>query len=317
MRLESVGKRYGPRQPWIVRNVSLDAAPGTLIRLEGRNGSGKSTLLRVVAGVSRPSRGTVTGRPHTGYVPERFPGALPFSGREYLLHLARIHGLRGAGASRRVDDWLERLGAAGYAGQPLSTLSKGMCQKIAITQALLPAPGLLILDEAWTGLDQAARGTLDAAVLERVAAGGTVMFVDHEQARLAGKAMQRWRLDGGGQVTVVSDSTVASGVTTAPGARARATAAGTTVLIELDGLEPASAAQLTSIPGVVSADRSPAENSAARNSPAGDTLLRTTAAQSDDVLRELLAWNGVHVVSVQIEGTDRIEETGQIEGTEK
>jgi ABC-2 type transport system ATP-binding protein len=50
--LESVGKRYGLRQPWIVREVSLDVPAGRLIRLEGRNGSGKSTLLRVAAGVS-------------------------------------------------------------------------------------------------------------------------------------------------------------------------------------------------------------------------------------------------------------------------
>ena len=49
MRLEGVGKRYGLRQPWIVRNVSHEVAAGQLIRLEGRNGSGKSTLLRVMA----------------------------------------------------------------------------------------------------------------------------------------------------------------------------------------------------------------------------------------------------------------------------
>lgn len=50
MRLEAVGKRYGLRQPWIVRDVSLDVPPGRLIRLKGRNGSGKSTLLRVASG---------------------------------------------------------------------------------------------------------------------------------------------------------------------------------------------------------------------------------------------------------------------------
>ena len=99
MRLESVGKRYGPRQPWVVREVSSDLPPGRLIRLEGPNGSGKSTLLRVAAGVSLPSAGRVTGRPHTGYVPERFPGGLPFSARDYLLQMARVHGLRGAAAT--------------------------------------------------------------------------------------------------------------------------------------------------------------------------------------------------------------------------
>ena len=200
MRLEAVGKRYGIRQPWVVRGVTADLPAGRLIRVSGRNGSGKSTLLRVVAGVSLPSAGKVTGRPHAGYVPERFPGGLPFSGREYLLHLARVHGLRADEARRRVGQWLERLGAAGYADQSLRTMSKGMCQKMAIAQALLPSPGLLILDEAWTGLDQAARAELDAAVGERVAAGGTVLFVDHDQARLAGREDERWNFDtaGGG-----------------------------------------------------------------------------------------------------------------------
>ena len=204
MRLEAVGKRYGVRQPWVVRGVSADLRAGRLVRVSGRNGSGKSTLLRVVAGVSLPSAGKVTGRPHTGYVPERFPGGLPFSGREYLLHLARVHGLRGALAGRRAEEWLERLGAAGYADQSLRSMSKGMCQKMAIAQALLPAPGLLVLDEAWTGLDQAARGELDAAVTERVAAGGMVLFVDHDAARLAGREDERWNFDGAGGVTVLA-----------------------------------------------------------------------------------------------------------------
>ena len=205
MRLEAVGKRYGVRQPWVVRGVTADVPEGRLIRVCGRNGSGKSTLLRIVAGVSLPSAGKVTGRPHTGYVPERFPGGLPFSGREYLLHLARVHGLRGAAGRQRVEQWLERLGAAGYADQSLRSMSKGMCQKMAIAQSLLPAAtGLLVLDEAWTGLDRAARAELDAAVEERVAAGGTVLFVDHDQARLAGREDERWDFDGTGGVTVLA-----------------------------------------------------------------------------------------------------------------
>jgi ABC-type multidrug transport system ATPase subunit len=202
MRLEAVGKRYGLRSPWVVRSVSADLRPGRLIRVSGRNGSGKSTLLRVVAGVSLPSAGKVTGRPRTGYVPERFPGGLPFSGREYLLHLARVHGLRGQPGRARVEEWLERLDAAGYAEAPLRSMSKGMCQKMAVAQALLPSPGLLVLDEAWTGLDQAARGELDAAVTELAAAGGTVLFVDHDPARLAGREDERWNFDGAGGVAV-------------------------------------------------------------------------------------------------------------------
>jgi len=221
VRLDEVGKRYGPRQPWVVREVTADVPAGRLVRVAGRNGSGKSTLLRVVAGVAAPSAGTVTGRPHCGYVPERFPGGLPFTGREYLLHMARIHGarvpgLRGPAGVRAVDHWLERLGAADYAGQPLRSMSKGMTQKMALAQALVPSPGLLVLDEAWTGLDQAARAELDAAVSERVAGGGTVLFVDHDPARLAGLEDERWNFDGAGRVTVLAGSAPVTAPTLRP-----------------------------------------------------------------------------------------------------
>ena len=115
MRLEAVGKRYGLRQPWVVRDVSQDVTAGRLIRLEGVNGSGKSTLLRVLAGASTASAGRVIGRPRTGYVPERFPGGLALSAREYLGHMSRIHGLTGPAGAAAVAEWLERLGATEYA----------------------------------------------------------------------------------------------------------------------------------------------------------------------------------------------------------
>jgi ABC-type multidrug transport system ATPase subunit len=276
MRLEAVGKRYGVRQPWVVRDVSLDVAAGRLIRVEGPNGSGKSTLLRVVAGVTVASRGRVSGRPRTGYVPERFPGGLPFSGREYLQHMARVHGLRGNAGRQRVDEWLERLGAAGYAAAPLRALSKGMCQKIAIAQALLPRPGLLVLDEAWTGLDVTARGALDDAVAERVAAGGAVLFVDHDPGRLAGREAERWRLGGDGRVAVTT------------GVGGGAAEGGGTVIIELAGVEAADLARLGEMPGVL-----PSSGTAA-----GRVLLRVATRQSDAVLRRVLTWDGVHVAGV-------------------
>jgi len=285
MRLEAVGKRYGLRQPWIVRDVSQEVAAGQLIRLEGPNGSGKSTLLKMMAGVSTPSAGKLTGRPHTGYVPERFPGALGFGAREYLQHMARIHGLSGASAVAAVDEWLERLGATDYARAPLRTLSKGMCQKVAIAQALLSRPGLLVLDEAWTGLDQAARGALDAAVAERLVAGGIVLFVDHDPARLATVVDERWRL-AGGTVTAV-----------AGGGQPGEAPAQAAVIIELAGLEAGSLTRLAEIDGVleVRGDSGPGDHR-----PAAPGLVTATVGQtsSDAVLRELLTWDGVHVIRV-------------------
>jgi ABC-2 type transport system ATP-binding protein len=197
LRLDKVAKRYGIRSPWVVRDVSLEIPPGRLVRFEGRNGSGKSTILRVVAGVSEPSSGAVTGRPVTGYVPERFPPALPFAGREYLSHVGRVHGLTGADLDARINACFDRLGGRELGSVLLRKMSKGMAQKVAVAQALLPGAGLLVLDEAWTGLDVEAKAALDEAVAERLADGGSVVYVDHEPSRLAHLEAERWRLEDG------------------------------------------------------------------------------------------------------------------------
>ncbi|MEV5340615.1 ABC transporter ATP-binding protein [Streptomyces sp. NPDC052676] len=186
LRLEGVGRRYGPRGSWVLRGVDLSVPPGALVRVEGANGTGKSTLLRLLAGLDAPTEGRITGRPRTAYVPERFPPALPFTPLAYLRHLGAVHGLSRAAADRAAGVWLERFGAGGYAHVPLRELSKGSSQKVAVAQALLADPELLVLDEAWTGLDAAAREELERAVAERTAAGGAVVFVDHDPRRLAG-----------------------------------------------------------------------------------------------------------------------------------
>jgi ABC-2 type transport system ATP-binding protein len=290
MRLEAVGKRYGWRDPWVVRDVTIEVAAGRLVRVEGRNGSGKSTLLRIAAGALLPSAGGVTGRPRAGYVPERFPSGLAFSAREYLLHMSRIHRLSGPAGPAAVADWLERLGATEYAGAPMRTLSRGMCQKVAVAQALLCRPGLLVLDEAWTGLDQAARGVLDAAVRERLAERATVLFVDHDPARLADRVDERWQL-AGATVGVVPGGG-------GDGLPAGQTPASAAVIIEVTGLEPGMLPQLDRLAGIVSI----APYGARREGPTGQPkAVRLTVLErdSDAVLRQVLTWDGAHVAAVR------------------
>ncbi|MEU8514296.1 ATP-binding cassette domain-containing protein [Kitasatospora sp. NPDC048722] len=199
MELTGVGKRYGRGGRWVLRGVDLAVRPGELVRIAGANGTGKSTLLRLVAGIERPSAGRVVRPGAVAYVPERFPPALPFDAASYLLRVGRVHGLAAAEARRRAGEWLDRFGIADRAGTPLSRLSKGTCQKVAVAQALLPGARVLLLDEAWTGLDPAARTVLDEAAAERAAGGGAVLFVDHDPARLAGLTTAAYRVgeDGG------------------------------------------------------------------------------------------------------------------------
>ncbi|MFI9309660.1 ATP-binding cassette domain-containing protein [Streptomyces triculaminicus] len=197
MRLTGVGRRYGIGGPWVVRDVDMELPEGALLRVTGANGSGKSTLLRVLAGIDAPNAGRVEGRPRTAFVPERFPAALPFTAAGYLTAMGRVHGLGRTAAARAAGEWLERFGAGHHARTRLSQLSKGTSQKVAVAQGLLAAPGLLVLDEAWTGLDPASRTILDRAVTDRVAAGGTVVFVDHDPGRLADAAHTGFRVEDG------------------------------------------------------------------------------------------------------------------------
>ncbi|MEV0372207.1 ABC transporter ATP-binding protein [Streptomyces sp. NPDC050636] len=271
MRLDGVGRRYGVAGPWVLRDVHLEVPARALLRVEGINGSGKSTLLRLFAGIDRPSAGQITGRPRTAYVPERFPGALPFTAVEYLTHLGRVHGLRGPEPARRATEWLERFGAAGHARTPLAELSKGTSQKVAVAQALLAEPELLVLDEAWTGLDHGAREVLDRAVAERVADGGTVVFVDHDPRRLEGAADARYR--------VVDGRLLAEESRTASGA---AVAAGPRVVIEAERAPgsvperpPGSGPDLPGAPDIAAG-------------PDGTTRLTVPAVHSDALLRVLL-----------------------------
>lgn len=194
VRLTGVAKRYGRREPYVLLGVDATLTAGDIVHVRGINGSGKSTLLRIVAGVTAPSRGSVGGRPRSvGYVPERFPPTVRFTPRDYLRHLA---GIRGTPPSEGLA-LLARLGGTSYADVPMTHLSKGSCQKVALAQALMGPPGLLVLDEAWTGLDVDAQAVLTDEVHARADTGGIVLLADHVSRSTAVRPTQRWLVDAG------------------------------------------------------------------------------------------------------------------------
>ena len=195
LELHGVGKRYGPRSPWVLRGVDLRLAPGSSTRIDGANGSGKSTLLALMAGIGRPTRGRVVGGGRRAYVPERLPAVLPFDVRGYLDRLGAVHGLGEDAVRRRSTYWLERLGAAAWTRTPMTALSKGTAQKVALTQALMADADLLVLDEAWNGLDAASRAVLDEALEERVGDGVAVVFVDHQRMARSGRPTDVYRVE--------------------------------------------------------------------------------------------------------------------------
>ncbi|MFE3033154.1 ATP-binding cassette domain-containing protein [Streptomyces canus] len=163
--------------------MDLEVSRGDVLAVVGSNGSGKSTLLRILVGLSQPTSGQVLGRPqHIGYVPDRFTAHERVSALSYLTHMGRIRGLSGAAARARAGRLLDRLALVGGRNAALRTLSKGNAQKVALAQALLVEPALLVLDEPWSGLDASAHGVLAEFIGEVSAAGGAVVFTDHREA---------------------------------------------------------------------------------------------------------------------------------------
>jgi ABC-2 type transport system ATP-binding protein len=198
VRFEDVSLRYSRRSSWVLRRVTASLESGEVAVILGRNGAGKSTLLRIAAGVLRPTRGSVTGRPRrVGWVPERFPADQSFTVRAYLSWMAVIRGLRAADADAEVGRWTRRLHLTSFLDTALPALSKGTAQKVGLVQALVGEPDLLILDEPWEGLDSVTRDEVPLIVTELLARGGRVMVSDHlgETARLPGA--RHWQIDGG------------------------------------------------------------------------------------------------------------------------
>jgi ABC-2 type transport system ATP-binding protein len=183
-------KRYGDLVA--VDHLDLELGRGEIFGLLGPNGAGKTTTILMLLGLTEPTSGTVrvlgldpTRQPlevkrRVGYVPDDvgFYGSL--TGRENLRYTARLNGLTGPGAERRISELLEGVGLAEAADAPVETYSRGMRQRLGIADALLKDPEVAILDEPTVGIDP--EGV--AEVLELIAGlardrGATVLLSSH------------------------------------------------------------------------------------------------------------------------------------------
>ena len=161
--VQNLVKWYGPRLA--VRDVSFSVAEGEVVGLLGPNGSGKSTIFRILTGYLVPTTGSaaVAGRDATtqslalrhqvGYVPEDAPLYDHMRVNEHLRFMANLKGLFGRSATLAIGTVAERLQLQAMAQVPVGKLSRGYRQRVAIGQALLNDPKLLIFDEPTSGLD--------------------------------------------------------------------------------------------------------------------------------------------------------------------
>ena len=189
--VEGLTRRFGGRD--VVSNVSLRVAPGQVTCLLGPSGCGKSTTLRMIAGVDRPDAGRVSVN---GQVlsddaihlpPERRHIGLMFQDFALFPHLSVAEnvafGLSGTRAEKhaRAEEMLARVHLAGFAPAYPHELSGGEQQRVALARAIAPKPGIMLMDEPFSGLDNRLRDGIRDETLDILKEEGTaVVLVTHE-----------------------------------------------------------------------------------------------------------------------------------------
>ena len=203
---QSLTKFYGMRP--VLKGVSIEVKQGEFVCLLGANGAGKTTLLRILATLSRPNSGALNiggidalkdpnrARATIGVVSHHSLVYPDMSAIENLRFYGQMYGLSSrelaAGVSRkavapdvhsRVETVLRQVNLWTRAHDLARTYSRGMMQRLTIARAILHDPALLLLDEPYTGLDQASAENLSALLSEVALSGRAVVMTTHEMGR--------------------------------------------------------------------------------------------------------------------------------------
>ena len=194
--LSDVSKQYDRDGAFAVEDVSLHVAAGEALAVMGPSGSGKSTLLNLIAGLDRPTAGTVTvageridtlsetslakyRRRQVGMIFQFFNLLDDLTVADNVLLPAQLAGLSRPVARRRTDDLLDRLKISQHRQAYPARLSGGERQRVAIARALVNSPQLLLADEPTGALDSATGEEIGALLRELNRAGQTMIMVTH------------------------------------------------------------------------------------------------------------------------------------------
>jgi len=189
---QDVSRRFGYRK--IFSNVTLTLEPGEVLALVGPNGAGKTTLLRVLAGLLKPTTGSVRRNGMIGLVAHHSMGYDALTARENLAFAERLWGVS---ETDRIDRLLDRLGLSKWSEMRTAAFSRGMIQRLAIARALVHDPGILLLDEPLNSLDEPGAEVVLQVIDELAERGRAIAVVTHQFERIAAVATSVGYLVGG------------------------------------------------------------------------------------------------------------------------
>jgi len=186
--VSGVSRHFGRRRALF--QISFRAGGGTILGLLGPNGAGKSTMLALLATLMRPSEGEIRYGAHAARTSgAALRGAIGILGhdlflypeltaRENLTFFAGLHGVANAAVAAAAA--LQRSGLAERADDPVASFSRGMRQRVALERSLIHHPRLVLLDEPFTGLDDASAAALVARLQGLRAEGAIVVLATHD-----------------------------------------------------------------------------------------------------------------------------------------
>ena len=171
-----------------VSNLSLSIEAGQMFGLLGPNGAGKTSSIRMMMGITVPDSGRVQlfDKPfvresldRVGYLPEERGLYKKMKVLDQLVFFGQLHGLAAEEARRRAVDWAKRMEIDGSLAKKTEELSKGMQQKIQFIATLLHEPGLIVMDEPFSGLDPINAALVEQTLLDLKAQGKAILFSTH------------------------------------------------------------------------------------------------------------------------------------------
>jgi heme ABC exporter ATP-binding subunit CcmA len=189
--LRGLVKRFGPVVA--LRGIDLEVPAGAVQVVVGPNGAGKTTLLRILAGLARPSAGSVhvagdardrrRARRRIGYIGHNTLLYPALTARENLVFAGRLYGV--ADPRERAASLIAEYELDGAAERPAGACSRGTAQRLAIARGLVHDPEVVLLDEPFTGLDPRSAERLVERIAALRLAGRTVFLVSHDLVRAA------------------------------------------------------------------------------------------------------------------------------------
>jgi ABC-2 type transport system ATP-binding protein len=189
LRLRGLRKEYGDFTA--VAGLDLDVHRGEIFGFLGPNGAGKTTTIRMVAGVLRPTRGSVSiggvdldrepeaAKAKVGYIPDRPFLYEKLSGGEFLRYVAGLWGRDDPATEARAERLLELFDLADWKDELVESYSHGMRQKLLISSALIHQPELIVVDEPMVGLDPRSARLLKDLLRAFADQGGAVFLSTH------------------------------------------------------------------------------------------------------------------------------------------